>query len=320
MISYGKFEVRNNVIIITDLPVGLWPIKYKAWLIKLEKEKKITTFKNNSVKDYIHFEIYGFKETPTLTSLRLKKTIGMSNMTLLDENDKPTTFDTAYDILEVFFHWRLAVYARRKNYILTNSLIQINHMKEMIRFIQAVIDKKIKIRNVQKKDVYEAMATMNLEKSLYDKATLRNISQDEIKDLLADIAKKEQEIINLQNTTIEQMWLKDLEELSSKYISIYGNDCTLTATAGGGSSSGNKNKIKIVKAKKDEIVDVKIAKPKNIIVKKSVVQPVTPSIPATPVVPDAPATPVTPSVPATSSVPGFPVVPDKKIIVKKKTN
>lgn len=224
MVSYGNFRMEGKTVIVDELPIGLWPITYKSWLMGLEKNKKIVSFKDYSVKNKVDFRIIGMKESPNITTLRLKRTMGMSNMVLLDENDRPIRFDTVYDILDKFYNWRLPMYQVRKDYIIKTLLEEIENMKEKIKFIQAVIDKKIKVRNVKKLDVYTKMDELNIQRKIYDSTSLTNISVDDIQKLQKHILEKEEELVELKNLSIKQIWLNDLEELESKYRAIYPND------------------------------------------------------------------------------------------------
>jgi len=225
MVSYGVFTVNDKgVIIITELPIGLWSNDYKMFLIRLENEKKITKYVSNSVADIVYFEIHGFKETPNYVNLKLKRTIGMSNMVLLDEDDHPVRFDTVYDMLEKFYLWRLPIYEKRKAYMLGKLQEDIDYMKDKVRFIQAVIDKQIKVRNVKKQSVYDIMATMNINKKIYDTTALTNLSQDDIIKLNYQILKKEEEIIDLLNTSVKDIWAMELQQLKDKYSALYPDD------------------------------------------------------------------------------------------------
>lgn len=224
MVSYGSYRVEGETIIVNELPIGTWPITYKAWLMGLEKTKKISTFKDYSVKNTVDFRIIGLKEKPNNSILRLKRTMGMSNMVLLDENDKPIRFDTVYDILEKFYNWRLPIYQKRKDYMINKFLEEIEYMENKIKFIKAVIDKIIKVRNVKKAAVYAKMDELEIPHKIYDNTSLTNISIDDIDKLEREITRKQEELDELQNLSIQQIWLNELDELETKYHSIYPND------------------------------------------------------------------------------------------------
>ena len=223
MVTLGKFHLDlNGTIIITELPIGRWPHTYHKWLEQLVDDKKITGFRDLSVDNRVYFEIYGFKDTPNHRNLKLKRTMGMSNMVLLDENNRPVRYDTAFDILEAFHSRRLPMYQRRREYIIQNLTDEIAIMNHKIRFIQAVINKEIRIINRKKATIYEALDSMGIPHEIYDKSMNHHLSEDDITDLMQKIATKENERAIMQQTTPEQIWIRELNELEDAYRSVYG--------------------------------------------------------------------------------------------------
>ena len=79
----------DGTVVITELPIKKWAEDYTKWLEMLTEEKKISGHYSQSIDNKIYFEIYGFKDAPTHKSLKLQKTMGMSNMVLLDDDNKP---------------------------------------------------------------------------------------------------------------------------------------------------------------------------------------------------------------------------------------
>ena len=223
MISFGKFHTdMNGTIFITELPVGRWPINYHKWLEQLVEEKKITGFRDLSVDNRVYFEIYGFQEAVNYRTLKLKRTMGMSNMVLLDENNRPVRYDTPYDIIDAFYARRLPIYQQRKNYELGKLAEEIVTMNHKIQFIQGVINGDIRIINVKRVDIFAAMDRLNIPHEIYEQSKTRNLSEDDIIELNQQIVTRQQELIVIENTTPGQMWLRELDELEEVYRTVYG--------------------------------------------------------------------------------------------------
>lgn len=223
MITLGKFHMDfNGTIIITELPIGRWPHNYHKWLEGLVEEKKITGFRDCSVEDSVYFEIYGFTDTPNYRTLKLQRSMGMSNMVLLDETGRPVRYDTAFEILEAFYSRRLPIYQRRKNYIIENLTIEVVVLNHKIQFIRAVINKEIRVMNRKKAEIMEHMDRLGIPRELLNTTKISNCTEDEIVALNAQIEAKEMERTIMEQTTPENIWLRELDELEDVYRTVYG--------------------------------------------------------------------------------------------------
>jgi len=141
MSTYGIYEEQGNSrkkITVTELPIGRSIDKYEIMLKKMRENKLITKYDDYSTAEVPKFEIYGMKN-PSLKKLKLIKTYGMSNMVLLDNDNRPVKYKNANDIMETFYSIRLAYYAKRKEYILNDITSNIANLNAKIQFILAVI-------------------------------------------------------------------------------------------------------------------------------------------------------------------------------------
>ena len=222
MVSMGDFHIElNGTIVITELPIGRWPKPYRKWLEDLVEKKKITGFRDCSVDDKAYFEIYGFTDTPNHRTLKLKRTMGMSNMVLLDENRRPVRYDTSFDIIEAFYSRRLPKYEERRQYNIDHLTSEIETLNYKIQFIQAVIDKRIRIINRRKATIYSAMDELGIPREIYDKSMAHHLSEDDIASLTQHISSKEAERDTMLQTSAEEMWIRELDELEQVYRSVY---------------------------------------------------------------------------------------------------
>lgn len=222
MVTLGTYHITNNSVVITALPLGRSPNDYHKWLEILVEEKKITGFNDNSADNTVRFELFGFREMVNHRTLKLKRTMGMSNMVFLNENGKPTRYDTSTDILEAFYKLRLPVYQLRKDYILkhlTEEIVELNHK---IKFIKCVIENKIIVINRNLSNIYAEMDKLEIPHNIHKKSKTRNFTVEEINKLMNDITDKQNEINSLVNTKIETMWLNELTELESVYYKEFG--------------------------------------------------------------------------------------------------
>lgn len=240
MISKGVYEIQGKrKVIITELPVGRGINKYKTYLDKFREDKIISKYDDYSTPDKPHFEIYGMKN-PSSKNLKLTKSYGMSNMVLLDNDNKPVKYESVNDILETFYTIRLGYYQKRKDYILKNIEEEIKILNGKIKFILAVIkgyemiqeNPKITIEEVNKfggilavkrskKEVMMQMEKCGFDPELLKKISLYNLTEEEIESLRNEILKLETERKIKEETKIEQFWLDDLQEFLKAYCKHY---------------------------------------------------------------------------------------------------
>ena len=247
MITYGKYTVElNGTVIITELPIGRWPHDYHKWLEVLVEDKQITGFRDLSVDNSVYFEIYGFAIKPTFKSLKLQRTMGMSNMVLLDENSRPFRYNNANDIIDKFYEKRLPIYNIRKEYILNNLSSEIKTLNHKIQFIQAVINGQISIINKKKSSIYEALDKLLIPHEIYDKSMNHHLSEDDITDLNLLISEKQKEHDIIKETRIEKIWLNELAELEEAYKQTLVKTTSQKVKVG-----ASKSKARVVKKTKN---------------------------------------------------------------------
>ena len=246
MRTVGRFEEdskREDVIWVTELPIGRWTHAYYEFLaremelkpkpktdaaktkVKLERQKMktkgikpprypiITGFKNHSKKDGVCFELLGVKN-PTLQKLRLVKSYGISNMTILDRQRKPIIFQNSYELLQWWCNERYAYYELRKQKMIADLQADLHLTNEKARFIHCVaVTREIEVRNVSKAVLFTAMEARDFDTDLINKVNLANCTEDEIRKLLEKAEVMKSKIAEIEKTSAKDLWLKDLVEL-----------------------------------------------------------------------------------------------------------
>jgi DNA topoisomerase-2 len=81
------------------------------------------------------------------------------------------------------------------------------------------------------------------------KLPMDSVSEENVKKLLNEKEKKEKELSELSSKTVEQMWIKDLEELEVEYnkfveATTYPYSATSESAAKAGGGSGKAKKVK----------------------------------------------------------------------------
>lgn len=251
MVTMGKFEITGKVrkkVIVTELPIGRSMHDYDKWLRKQREEKFISGYNNYSTADKVHFEITGVKirdkddNKTAYKKLRLTRSFGMSNMVLLDTNNRPIKYKSATDIMESFYALRLPYYNLRKENMLKRLQDKIDMLNIKIKFIAAVVlgVKLIKenpqitveqatdrgaliVLNVKKDIIRREMEKLGFPPGLdlLKKVTLDHCTEDEIRKKKEELEKALEEKGQIERTKPESMWQDDIDTFVAAYCKHY---------------------------------------------------------------------------------------------------
>lgn len=213
MVTKGDFVITDkNDVTVTELPIGYWYNNYIGWLKTQITEGNIKNFRTKYVGEQMHFELSGVKILPSHESLNLVKNFSIRNMYLLDNNNKPKKYDSADEIIEEFYQFRLPYFQKRKDLIISDLNKEIEKFSVRAKFITLEINGTIKIRNTKKDECVRQMTLHNLPTELLSQISIGNFTLEEVNDLLAKIEKLKLELKIINETTPENMWINDLDE------------------------------------------------------------------------------------------------------------
>jgi DNA topoisomerase-2 len=268
--SYGKYQILNeNTVHITELPIGTWTQDYIEFLAGLiEQNSLIQDYENNSGNHKIDIKLkFANSELQKLIKqgilekkLKLITPIKTSNMHLF-KNNVITKYSNANSILKDYAELRLEVYNERKKYyikVLKNELAILKYRK---KFIEQIIDKTIIIEKTKKVDIIQKLVELKypeLSHNIYTKISydyltnlpLFSLTLEKIEEINNDHQAKSSELETYKNTTVENLWLSELDELKNVYnkwvVSYDMNNDEPTKK--------QKSSKKVVKSKVEEVV------------------------------------------------------------------
>lgn len=212
----GVFSKSGDDIVVSELPIGRWTDDYANFLDYLMEEKEIVDYEDKSTVENPKFIIHGLKGKATMNKLRLITNHSLNNMTVLkrSEDDKviPITFNDIHDLLEDFFNLRLCKYVERKALHLKELEREEKYLNDKARFIKLILDKKLKIKNRNKKAVADEIESHGLRVE-FMKLNLNKLTIEGYNKLRKEADKKRAEREELGDTAVEDIWLRELDEL-----------------------------------------------------------------------------------------------------------
>jgi DNA topoisomerase-2 len=259
----GCYEkVATDKIRVTELPVGYWTEDFKELLEELiEPSKDSKDGKKAAVliKDYddmskdmnvdftITFAKGKLEELEQAKGdyecngveklLKLYTTNTTTNMHLFDSDDKLQKYEKVTEIIEYYYETRLKLYGSRKEYMISALEKELVMLSNKARYIKENLDGTIDLRKKKKEEVnamllakgYNIMDGDTDYKYLV-KMPMDSVTEENVNKLLKDKGNKEVELDTIKNTTIQQMWNKELDHLKVQYIEYKEGRSTLLST------------------------------------------------------------------------------------------
>jgi len=245
IIKGAYHRINDKKVRVTELPIGHWTDDFKQHienLMEADKNKKNKSF----VKDYndmstdttvdieitmnepIDEKIEGTNLYNNFEKImKLYTSQSTNNMHLFTHEEKLTKFDNEKEIVDQYFPVRLKYYQKRKEHMISALEKELRLLSNKARYIQATLSGEIDLRGMKKGDILHMMNEQNY--TIIDddndfkyllKMPMDSVSEENVERLLKEKINKESELARLQSTTIENMWLNELEELKQMLLNI----------------------------------------------------------------------------------------------------
>ena len=232
-----EYNFSKDKMIITDLPYDIGFDDFEKLLNKYIEGGFIKDWFNYSEGENIHYEILfekgklkkeaGKTDVHLPNKFKLIKRVPDNQLYVLDENNKVRYFETPIELIKYFTDFRLSVYEDRKTRLLKVLNERLTSNSDMCRFIELIIEGKLKINNRPKNDIKEDMKSYNLPENLIS-TPISKLTKEEYEALLKENEDIKREIEYITNTTIEEMYLNDLKNLRKEFLSEFPSDSNNT--------------------------------------------------------------------------------------------
>ena len=255
-ISDGKFlikgiyeKVGTDKIRVTELPVGYWTEDFKELLEELieptpgKDGKKITPVikdyddmsKDTNVDFTITFAKGKLEEVEQLKGdhdcnglekmLKLYTTNTTTNMHLFNAEDKLKKYNRVEEIIDEYFETRLKLYQERKNYMIHALEKEIMLLSNKAKYIKENLDGTIDLRKKKKDEVVNMLQSKGYEIIEDDcdykyltKMPMDSVTEENVERLFKELGDNQVTLDKIKATTINQMWMSELDTLKSAYL------------------------------------------------------------------------------------------------------
>jgi len=254
-ISDDKFLIKGiyeklgvDKIRVTELPVGYWTEDFKEllehWISPGEDKDKnkiqaiIKDYEDMSKDTNVDFTITFMKgklEDLEMSKgdhgcngleklLKLYTTNTTTNMHLFDANDTLQKFEKISDIIDSYYDVRLKLYQTRKDYMIDSLERELMMLTNKAKYIKENLDGTIDLRKKKKEQVIEMLQTKGYDIIGDDtnyhyltKMPMDSVTEENVDRLNNERGNKEIELETVKSTTINKMWLNELQILEEQY-------------------------------------------------------------------------------------------------------
>ena len=157
--------------------------------------------------------------------LKLSSTCSTTNMHLFDADDKLKKYDKVESIIDDYYTTRLKLYGLRKAYLIDALQKELVLLSNKAKYIQANLDGTVDLRKKKKDQVIQMLKTKGFdiidddaEYKYLIKMSMDSVTEENVDKLFKECGNKEAELEIVKKTTIQQMWIGELDKLQKEYL------------------------------------------------------------------------------------------------------
>ena len=244
----GLYEkIGEDKIRITELPVGTWTMPYITFLEGLldggmdKAGKKIPP----SIKDFTSLctevsiditvvfpkgrlaELEQSVDSTTGVNdlekmMKLTTSLSTTNMHMFNHEFKLHKYVNVGEIIDNFYGVRLDIYGKRKASLIKDMQKKLMKLSNRARYILETLEGVVDLRRKNAQQVSELMESRKFDKLEGDykyliKMPMDSVTQENVQSILKEKEETEKELNILTATTLEKMWLSELDEFEREY-------------------------------------------------------------------------------------------------------
>jgi len=244
----GKYEtIETDKIRVTELPIGYWTEDFKELLNELQNDKdkdgkKIVpivkdvfeNYTDTTVEFVITFSKGKLHELESCKGehgcnglekmLKLYSTSSTTNMNLFNSEDKLKKYDNVEEIIDDYFDIRLEYYEDRKDHMIDILERELLILSNKAKYVQELLNGTIDLRKKKKQEIIDMLQDKEFDTIEDDdefkylvRMPMDSVSEENVDKLLKEHQLKTDELERIKSTTIQQMWLSELEILENEY-------------------------------------------------------------------------------------------------------
>jgi len=247
-ITRGNYTINDDKVIITELPIGMWTDDFKFYLESLiqKEDSWVLDYENHSTDETVKFVVKVSDETLFDNQYKVKdiieekfkltSKISLTNLHLYTSVCAIRKYSSIYQIMDEHFTTRKAMYQTRKEYQENELMKTIQLLESRMRFINYVIEDKIKVYKCSKASIIESLREFEFPfyenndildfketkviKGEYNyllNMSVYSFTLEKVDELMAEITTKKEDLVVCQETGVKEIWIRELDEFEKQY-------------------------------------------------------------------------------------------------------
>jgi DNA topoisomerase-2 len=236
----GLYEkIGDDKVRIIELPVGTWTMPYITFLEGLldggvdKAGKKLAPvlkdMTNLSTEVNVDITVTFPKgklaemdDDAIVKLLKLATTVSTTNMHMFDAECKLHKYASVEEIIDAFYDVRLKTYQKRKDALIVAMRSLLVKLSNRARYILDVLSGAVDLRKKTNLQVTELLSGMKFDLIEGDykyliKMPMDSVTEEHVAKIVKEKADTERELEVLLATTLEQMWMKELDAFVGEY-------------------------------------------------------------------------------------------------------
>jgi DNA topoisomerase-2 len=152
----------------------------------------------------------------------LYETKSTTNMHMFDADEKLKHYSNVKDIINDYMITRLSVYDDRKKYQINMLSSMLKVLTNKAKYISELLEGTIDLRKKKRDEITNMLMSKSYdmidgEYKYLLKMPMDSVSEENVEKLVNEKTEREIELNKLKNTSIQKMWLYELNELKLQY-------------------------------------------------------------------------------------------------------